>query len=240
MLSDRRFGRLAPPDWDHVDKYPMTASHLARVTRPRPVVIGIDWFDSFDTPEWDQSTQAWWIGRDGRLDGRPNGHSVCLKPRGSNDPGSWYDFYDQVDQGICVSEACSRHQSHYNRRAYQPRWLYDQCKKIDGIPNEEGTFVRAGMDVLKRQGHVRRKPAEPHALLKDEITRYPLASEGISAYRWLRGIDDVLEVLGYGDKDYVDILNSWGRWYPHMVRMPASTLERLYFRDGEFAVATDR
>lgn len=35
---------------------------------------------------------------------------------------------------------------------FDPIWLYNECKKIDGYPDQEGTFVRAAMKVLKNQG----------------------------------------------------------------------------------------
>jgi hypothetical protein len=64
--------------------------------------------------------------------------------------------------------------------------------------------------------------------------------EGIKANRWARNIDDVLSTLGYDGLDYVDVLNSWGRGYPHLTRMPATVLERLRKEDGEVAIVTDR
>ena len=64
--------------------------------------------------------------------------------------------------------------------------------------------------------------------------------EGIKANRWARSVDDVLTTLGYGGLDYVDILNSWGRGYPHLTRMPATVLERLWKEDGEVGLVTDR
>jgi hypothetical protein len=40
--------------------------------------------------------------------------------------------------------------------------------------------------------------------------------------------------------NYVDILNSWGRGYPHLVRMPVTVLDRLLREDGEMTLVTDR
>lgn len=233
-------GRRTPTTWTHVEKYPLTAPRLAEITVPRPVVIGIDWFDDFDSPEQD-SAGKWWIGRNlNRLGSVRGGHSVCLKPYGIEDTSFWYRLYDQGEEGICVSMAGSRAQSLNNRRSYQPRWLYDRCKEIDG-DNEEGTWVDSAMKVEKAKGLLRRKLGdslnlEPHAL--DSAT--PTLSDGISAYRWIRSIDDALTVLGQPNRDYVILLNSWGTFYPHYVRMPAATLEYLWFRDGEIAVSTDR
>jgi hypothetical protein len=39
----------------------------------------------------------------------------------------------------------------------------------------------------------------------------------------------------------VDIMNSWGRaGYPHLVRMPATVLDRLRREEGEIGLVTDR
>jgi len=38
-----------------------------------------------------------------------------------------------------------------------PRFVYSECKKIDGMPDEEGTTIRAAMKVLKSKGVCREK-----------------------------------------------------------------------------------
>lgn len=210
---------------------------------PRPVVIGVDWFPEFDEPEQD-SQGHWWIARNGigaRSQPR-GGHSVALKPKGVLDTSFWYRLYDQGEEGICVAEAGSRMSSLNNRRSYQPQWLYDRCKEYDGEPGQmNGTYVNSAFNVLRSKGHVRRKLGEPQGLTSGQYdNRTPVVADGISAFRWVRSIDDALDVLGYGGLDYVDILNSWGTYYPHLVRMPADVLEVLWYRDGEIGVATDR
>jgi hypothetical protein len=234
-------GRVAPPDWEHVEKYPLTAEIRDEITVPRPVVIGVNWYPEFDEPFRDSSGH--WRVKDPAPRSRPRGgHALCLKPLRVVDRESWWGWYDQVSEGICVSEACGRHQSLNNRRMYQPRWIYDRCKERDGIPNEEGTFVRTGFEVMRDLGLVRPIRGEQHKLRAHSLDdRKPVAGDGISVFRWARSIDDVLQVLGYGRYDFVDLLNSWGReGYPHYVRMSAAALERLWYEDGELAIATDR
>jgi hypothetical protein len=145
-----------------------------------------------------------------------------------------------VSEGICVAEGISRAATHFNRKLYQPRPLYDQCKLLDGYPGE-GTWVSVGFDVWRNIGHVPRKRMEPHALQPDH-SMFPRFEydEGIQENRWIRSVQDCLEVVGYTDKNYVDIINSWGRYYPHLVRMPVTNLERLWREDGEIGVVTDR
>lgn len=35
---------------------------------------------------------------------------------------------------------------------FNASWLYAECKKIDGYPEQDGTFIRAAMKILKNQG----------------------------------------------------------------------------------------
>jgi hypothetical protein len=235
-------GRIAPKTWEHVDKYPLTAPHLAEITvAPRPVVIGVNWYPEFDEPYQD-SAGKWWLPDIKRGSEPRGGHSVCLKPYGVDDTSFWYRLYDQQNEGICVAEAGSRMSSLNNRISFQPRWLYDRCKEYDGEPYQDnGTYVNSAFWVQRNKGHVRRQLGEEQGLEPGQYDdRVPKLSYGISAYRWARSIDDVLAVLGTPTRDYVNILNSWGTFYPHYVRMSADTLERLWFEDGELGIATDR
>jgi hypothetical protein len=229
MPYRKGLGRRAPTDWAHVDRYPLMAAVAPE--KPTPVVIGVSWYENFDEPQQD-SRRHWWVGR-GPLGRVRGGHCVCLKPRGAVDLTAWWHFYDQGVEGSCVGFGCSRMMSLLNRRRYDARWLYEQAQLVDewsDTPPEEGTSVRAGLDILRTRGHKR-----------SGSTRYmPDPAEGIAANRWARSIDDVLSVLGYDGLDYVDILNRWNVDYPHLTRMPAETLQRLFEEDGEFGVVTDR
>src|SRR6478752_9199953 len=223
-------GRRPPSRWKHVDKYPLTAATAP--SKPTPVVIGVNWYTEFDKPVKDAQGHAW-IARDGKLTKVRGGHCVCLKPRGSSDPDAWWDFYNQGQEGACVGFGSSRMMSQLNRKTYDGFWLYHEAKKVDEWPGEDydGTSVRAALDVLRTRGHCEVKEGKdaPEAL-----------GEGIKANRWARSVDDVLSTLGYDGLDYVDVLNSWGREYPHLTRMPATVLERLRKEDGEVGIVTDR
>jgi hypothetical protein len=223
-------GRRPPTDWQHVDRFPLTASTAPK--KPTPVVIGVNWYVEFDEPVKDSQGHHW-IARDAKLSKVRGGHCVCLKPRGTGDPDAWWDFYDQGSEGACVGFGSSRMMSQLNRRTYDGFWLYHEAQKVDEWPGEayDGTSVRAALDILRKVGH---------RVKENGATAAPALGEGIAANRWARSIDDVLNVLGYDGLDYVDVLNSWGRGYPHLTRMPAKVLERLWKEDGEVGIVTDR
>jgi hypothetical protein len=240
--NDTRLDRLRPTDWEHVEKYPLTAE-IAGTLKPTPVVLGVNWYSEFDNPTQDKSGH-WWIARDGRLTTVRGGHCICLKPKGSEDRTDWYHYYDQGSEGRCVQFGVSRMMSHLNHHTYEIRendpeghWLYWEAQRTDewpggaypgADPQYEGTSVRAALDIVKKQGLILKGQNQPDPV------------EGIKAYRWATSTDDVLTALGYGGLDYVDILNSWGTAYPHLVRMPASVVERLRKEDGEVGIPVDR
>lgn len=233
-------GRVEPPDWNHVDKYPLLA--LPPRARPvlAPVVIGVNWYVEFDRPQKD-SQGYWWVARDGKLTTVRGGHCVCLRPASVSDPASWWSWYNQGEEGICVGEGVSRGASLVNRVRYQPRWLYDRCKERDGDPTGEGTYVRTGLEVLRDLGHVKAKPREAENLTPRALDgRTPDPAAGITAFRWATDVQDVLRVLGFAGRDYVELINSWGRDYPHVVRMPAAVLDTLRREEGELGIPTDR
>src|SRR4051794_9619997 len=240
--EDRRLDRLPPSDWRHYEKFPLTASIRATLEYYRPVVLGINWYENFMTPEPD-SVGRYWIGK-GDLGSVVGGHAICVRPYGWTDTLSWYRYYDQGDEGRCTQFAASRAMSLLNRQRYEIRpereaghWLYWRSQSIDewpggsypkASPYYEGTSVRAVMEILRTQGLIRYNETAPRP------------EDGISAYRWARFAIDVAKVAGYEHADYVPLLNSWGKDYPHYTYIPLDTLERLIHEDGEAAVPTDK
>jgi hypothetical protein len=228
-------GRITPTDFTHVDKWPLTAATMP--SSPVPVAIGINWYDSFDHPTAVRPGEPW-IGLKDNLGSIRGGHCVCLLPAKLIDSEGWYEFYDQGHEGACVGFGCSRMMSLLNRKRYDARWLWNQAKMIDEWPDtnpgdDNGTSVRAACDVLRLQGHV---------VYRSSNEKAADVKEGIAANRWATNAQQVLDALGTPEWDHVRILNSWGRGgYPHIVRMPAKTLDRLLQReDGEACLVTDR
>ncbi len=78
---------------------------------------------------------------------------------------------DQGDEGTCVGFASVVGMKEYQekqdyRRTLElsPRFVYNECKKLDGYPDEEGTEIRIAMKVLKNLGVCREElwKYEPH------------------------------------------------------------------------------
>lgn len=245
-------GRRVSKNFEHVEKYPLMAAQIPElITAPTPIVIGINWYSNFDDPVLD-SNGHYWIGQ-GKLGSIRGGHCVCLKPRAipRRPDGAWR-FYDQGSEGACVGFGTSQMMSILNEKFYFARWLWDRAKEIDywddtNPGDDSGTSVKAALDVLRIQGHIGWSDTydsmNTDGQASDWVARAklaPVSSEGISANRWITSMDDCMRVLGYSDKDYVDVMNSWGRDYPRLVRMPLTALTRLWKEDGEFGVVTDR
>lgn len=255
-------GRRVPTDWEHYDKYPLTAETLPKM--PVPVVLGINWYSNFDNPVW--KSGRWWIGLDSRNLGTiRGGHCVCLEPGDQLDPvtkkivtrlqdtSTWYGFYDQGNEGACVGFGSSRMMTLLNRKQYWARWLWDQAKATDEWPDtnpgdDNGTSVRAGLDVLANRGHVPWKAS--YSSLDDQPSDYrqrdqvpAVVAEGISVYRWASTVDEVQAALqspANQRSGAVRILNSWGTGYPQRVWMPNETLQRIIDENGEVGLVTDR
>lgn len=238
-MGVKPLGRRAPTDWEHVDKYPLRTAPSDAIQPPTPVVIGVNWYENFDKPV--KKDGAWWIGLNPRSLGRiRGGHCVALRPRGVEDPTSWWSWFDQVSEGMCVGEGVARAVGLITRKRCQPRPVYDIAQAIDewdDTPPEEGTSVRAGLNAALRNGLVVAKRGEKHALHQFEIQRPP-DLHPLSAYHWAGSMDEVADVLSLGGtREYVVFVNSWGHdGYPHYTRMPLTTLERLRREDGELGV----
>ena len=78
---------------------------------------------------------------------------------------------DQGDDGTCVRFATAVGMKEYQELidykklvTLSPRYVYSECKKIDGAPAQEGTTIRAAMKVLKNKGVCRERfwPYQPH------------------------------------------------------------------------------
>lgn len=228
-------GRRVPTDWEHVERYPLRALAAQEWPTNVPVPIGIPWHVEFDHPVRGNDGR-YRVATDGKLTRVRGGHCVCLLPAKVRDLSAWWKFYDQGKEGACVGFGLSRMMSLLNRHRYDGRWLYQQAQLIDeweDTPPEEGTSVRAGLDILRNVGHRRVR-----GLVRS--TSEPNPSDGIAANRWATDVADVLATLGRPGADEIPWTNNWGLSYPHIVWVPARVHERLMGMDSEYGVVTDR
>lgn len=235
-MADRGLGRLAPTDWRHVSRFAL-ADAPTPITQPTPVVLGINWWSAFDQPIQANSGR-WWLARPAQTDLGyiRGGHAICIKPTPVTDYTSWWEFYDQGDTGECVGFSLSRMMTLLNRVRYQGEWLYMRATEIDewsdnDLDQDAGTSVRAGCEILRTLGHKRAR----HQLAN--------AGDGISAYRWATSVEEIHQTIASPLADRlgaVPLVNSWGRFFPHIVWLPDEILNRLLSEDGEAAIVVDR
>lgn len=232
-------GRNAPPDWSHVEKYPLTAEIAPTDV---PVVLGVNWYDSFDTPKQlgPSSFHLPDVAKGEKIGSIRGGHCIPLEPMGSvrHNKEAQRKFYNQGQEGACVGFGCSRAQTIEKGALYDAFWLYDEARKTEGTyPSGEGSTVRAGFGVLKAKGH----RAQVNAVCEREVHDGPVdASLGVSAYRWATSVDQVLAALARPNAAAVPVVNSWGDDYPAVVWLPVATLARLLHEEGEAGIATER
>ena len=78
---------------------------------------------------------------------------------------------NQGDKPFCVaysSASLKMHQEFKEHKKYytfDPDWLYAECKKLDGIPDQDGTFLRVALQIIQDRGYLAR--AERYKLKKD-------------------------------------------------------------------------
>jgi len=216
--EDPRLSRLVPDDWQHVEKYPLSAVS-STVPKKVPVVLGINWYTEMDHPKKDAKSGDYFLVGAKKLTKIRGGHCVCLEPGGQPDKDAWWKFYDQGAEGACVGFGWSRCMTILNGgEHYAARWLWDRAKETDEWPETEpGDDARATCTAAR--------------------------SDGIVRYRWATSVDQVHLMLQNGKANRlgaVPVLNSWGTNYPHRVWMPDDVLARLIKEDGEVAIPTDR
>lgn len=228
--SARLLGRRPPTDDRHLQRFSLTPSTIP--AKPTPVVLGIWWYSAFDFPE--KVDGAYWIGRNLDWGSIRGGHAICIKPDALTDTSGWWSFYDQGDEGACVGFAASRMMSLLNRKRYDASWLYhraqDAYDEWEGS-DYDGTSLRAGMDVLRLEGHRKRWW---------RFNLPPDREQGILENRWAGSVVEILACLQNVQADFVTLCNSWGKDYPHHVKLPLAALERLLREDGEATVVVDR
>jgi hypothetical protein len=235
-------GRIVPPDFEHVEKYPLSALPTAETPTDVPVPIGVNWYTSFDTPK--QRPDGSWhlpdVEKGEDLGTVRGGHGPCLEPMGAvkkNRTAVW-KFYNQGEEGACVGFGHSHAQTILHGATYDAFWLYDEARRLEGkYPAGEGTTCRAAADVLRTIG-LRASTAE---VCERGVDDGPVeASLGITAIRWATTAEEVCAALARPNAAALPLVNSWGENYPEVVWLPVATLARLLAEEGEAGVYTER
>jgi len=243
-------GRRIPTDWRHVERHPARlALEEQRITKPTPVVAGTNWHRSMFRPV--KLNGRWWIGVDengkelrpdqyGPIEG---GHAYTFLHHDGHDLTSWWRQLNQRNLSACVGYAGTRAMMLVDRRRFDPVWLWNKAKERDewadtNPGDNNGTSVRAAMDVLRTDGHVR------VTTYKGVVHPYPPDPKyGISENVWCTSPAEVLEVLGspfYWSLGAAGFLNSWGEDYPHITYMPLGMMDRLIQDYGEMTNFIER
>lgn len=130
-------------------------------------------------------------------------------------------LYDQGATPRCVGYSTSKVMNHFNHYRFDADWLYAECKKIDGWPNEDGTNARAACDVLRRLGHWR--------VIRDQpVKAGPKLAHGIASNRWATSVDQIRGVLAVGQPVLLGI-NWYDAWFTPETRKPPG-----YWPDGYY------
>jgi|GEM_PF-1634322 len=147
----------------------------------------------------------------------------------TNLPDYFLPVYYQNGQPDCGGEAGAKFQN-IKRLLNAPlsrRFVYALCKKIDGVPTQEGTFGRAIMQVLQRYGvplesYFPTDVSLPHAEFAD-WTKIPQAayidalSRRIGAYAQVTDLSpEGLRQAIYQNKAVLVLKSPWtpASWYP--------------------------
>jgi len=78
---------------------------------------------------------------------------------------------NQGQHPFCVaysSASLKMHQEFKEHKKYytfDPDWLYAECKKLDGIPDQDGTFLRVALQIIQDRGYLAK--AERYKLKND-------------------------------------------------------------------------
>lgn len=142
----------------------------------------------------------------------PSWEHVALHPFATAAPPPWglevtikpplLSAYDQRDTPRCVAYSASRVLNWFNKYAFDPDWLYAECKKIDAWPGQDGTSARYACDVLRRQGHWRTIHGAP-------VKAGPKLAHGIASNTWAQSVDDIRAVFARSSPQPVLIGSNW-------------------------------
>ena len=133
--------------------------------------------------------------------------------------------------------------------------FYAECKRVDGMPTQDGSTIRAAAKVLKARGRI---PSYAFAATVDEIKWWILnRSPVIVGTVWTEGMlrpdtsyviratgkvlgGHAYLLLGY-DGTHFRGLNSWGRWWGNdgQFKIPEADFKAIFAQGGEAVTAVE-
>lgn len=134
------------------------------------------------------------------------------------------DKYVQGSSNACVGFSLSWMMSILNRRFYDAPWLWHRAKQVDGWAGNDGpgdnngTFLRAGLDVLRDEGHRRHFRG---------TSRDVDMNEGIKANRWAANVDEIRTAIDAGTPVVLGI-----NWYASFFT-PTEHVGRMWIGRGD-------
>jgi C1A family cysteine protease len=133
-------------------------------------------------------------------------------------------IYDQGQTPRCVAYASSGVKTDEeflqwgHRYKFNADWLYSECKKQDGIPNEDGTFPRVACQILQSEGDVLDTSSVSTCFLckkKDPITPVPDMKWSIQAYYRIdsSNTDDAIKQIIYQYGSFLAASDWYNNWF---------------------------
>lgn len=115
--------------------------------------------------------------------------------------------YDQGQTPECVAYSTSKVMNKLNGYAFDANWLYNEAKKVDGMPGVDGTNARAACDVLRTKGHWR-------TINGVDVKAGPRLSHGIASNSWATSVDQIRSVFAQPTPQPVLIGIDWySAWF---------------------------
>ncbi len=129
--------------------------------------------------------------------------------------------FDQGNRGTCVSNATISLIDYLSNSAYSREFLYCQCKSVDGIKEQDGTYIETPFEILQDGKYL------DHGCVEEKIWPYdPLERDTVhhgpppdSSYDCQRIIatETIFPRLGNILEDIIDLLN---RGLPTVIGVP--------------------
>jgi hypothetical protein len=129
-------------------------------------------------------------------------------------------IYDQGQTPECVAYASAGVKTDEEflewgkRYQFDADWLYSECKKIDGIPDQEGTYPRIACQIMQKEGMKLANTSSGCIFCKTTVVPTPDIKWSISAYYRIdvTNTDDDIKQVVYQFGDVLSASNWYSNW----------------------------